>query len=65
VFELRVVDDRLTIAGGPPLIALSETQFFTGFGMMTVVRDASGRATELRLRAAEGELRATRLQNGK
>jgi hypothetical protein len=61
VLELRVVDGRLTLAGGPPLIALSETQFFTGFGVMNVVRDADGRATELRLRAAEGEIRAPRI----
>jgi hypothetical protein len=61
LFELRVVDGRLVMPGGPPLIALSETEFFGGFGVFTVMRDERGRATELRLRAAEGELRAIRL----
>jgi hypothetical protein len=61
VFQLRVVDGRLTIEGGPPLIALSETEFFSGFGVFTVVREENGRATELRMRAAEGEIRATRI----
>lgn len=61
VYELSVVGGRLTIAGGPPLIALSETEFFSGFGVFTVVRDRNGRATELRLRAAEGEITATRI----
>jgi len=63
--ELRVVDGRLTMGGVQPLIALSETRFFNGGGVLEMVRDEQGRATALLLRAAEGDLRATRIPDGK
>ena len=63
--ELRVVNGRLTMGGVQPLIALSETRFFNGGGVFEMVRDEQGRATALLLRAAEGDLRATRIPDGK
>ena len=63
--ELRVVDGRLTFGGVQPLIALSETRFFGGGSTIEFVRDDTGRATALLLRAAEGELRAERVPDPK
>jgi len=58
--QLRMQNGQLTM-GGPPLIALSETRFSSGFGVFDVIRDEHGVATQLVMRVAEGEIRATRV----
>lgn len=61
--ELTVRDGQLTMGG--PLIALSDTRFFSPFGTFDVVRDDRGNALELVMRVAEGEIRARRLPDVK
>jgi hypothetical protein len=63
--ELRIVEGRLTMGGPQPLIALSETRFFGGGTTFDIVRDDTGSATALLLRAAEGEIRAERVPEPK
>ena len=57
--EITLQDGQLFMGG--PLIALSETRFFSPFGTFDVVRDDRGIALELVMRVAEGEIRARRI----
>ena len=61
--EITMQDGQLTMGG--PLIALSETRFFSPFGTFDVVRDEQGRATALLMRVAEGEIRAERVPDSR
>ena len=57
--EISLQEGQLTMGG--PLIALSETRFFSPFGTFDVVQDERGFAVELVMRVAEGEIRAKRV----
>jgi hypothetical protein len=61
--EITLQDGQLTMGG--PLIALSETRFFSPFGTFDVLRDEQGRATALLMRVAEGEIRADRVPDSR
>jgi hypothetical protein len=60
LFELTLVGGQL-LAGGAPVIPLSQTTFGGPFGRFEVVLDGQGVASHLLVRVAEGELKAVRL----
>ena len=60
LFELTFDGDHL-LAGGAPVIPLSETAFGGPFGRFEVVLDDRGMASHLLIRVSEGELKAVRV----
>jgi hypothetical protein len=64
LFSLTLDGDQLLL-GGAPLIPLSETTFGGPLGRIEVVRDATGVATHLIVRTAEGEMRVVRQPDSK